>query len=90
MGSHQNSRSLEEDEAFFTMRSKDSETTHFQAAAGVASQQRLRPRRFDSIVKHVPKLLFKPVSFQFLVCFSIERYLYRFVRIGLKQRRETR
>ena len=30
--SHQNPRSLEEDDAFFTMRSKDSETTHLQAA----------------------------------------------------------
>ena len=37
---------------------------------GVASQQRLRPRRFDSIVKRVPKLRFEPVSFLFLVCFS--------------------
>ena len=43
---------------FLTMRSEDSETT----------QQRLRPRRFDSTVKRVPKLRFEPVSFLFLVC----------------------
>ena len=71
LGSHQTPRSLEEDEAFFTMRSKDSETTHLQAAVrtGVASQQRLRPRRFDSTVKRLPKLRFEPVSFLFLVNF---------------------
>ena len=36
--------------------------------SGVASQQRLRPRRFDSTVKRVPKLRFEPVSFPFLAC----------------------
>ena len=33
--------------------------------SGVASQQRLRPRRFDSTVKRVPKLKFELVSFLF-------------------------
>ena len=28
----------------------------------------MRPRRFDSTVKRVPKLRFEPVSFLFLVC----------------------
>ena len=37
--------------------------------SGVVSQQRLRPRRFDSTVKRVPKLRFEPVSFLFLACF---------------------
>ena len=56
---------------FLTMRSKDSETTHFHGSGpGVASQQRLCPRRFDSTVKRVPKLRFESVSFLFLVCFS--------------------
>ena len=36
--------------------------------SGVASQQRLRPRRFDNTVKRVPELRFEPVSFLFLVC----------------------
>ena len=36
--------------------------------SGVLSQQRLRPRRFDSTVKRVPKLRFERVSFLFLVC----------------------
>ena len=36
--------------------------------SGNASQQRLRPRRFDSTVKRVPKLRFEPVSCLFLVC----------------------
>ena len=44
---------------------------HSRQRSGVVSQQRLRPRRFDSIVKRVPKLRFEPVSFLFLVCFWI-------------------
>ena len=59
LGSDQNPRSLEEDEAFFTMRRKYSETTHLLGSI---------PRRFDSTVKRVPKLRFEPVSFLFLVC----------------------
>ena len=43
--------------------------------SGVVSQQRLRPRLFDSAVKYSPKLRFEHVSFVFLVCFSIEVYL---------------
>ena len=35
---------------------------------GVVSQQRLRPRKFDSTVKRVTKLRFEPVSFLCLVC----------------------
>ena len=38
--------------------------------SSVASQQHLRPRRFDSTVKRVPKLRFEPVSYLFLVCLS--------------------
>ena len=37
--------------------------------SGVASQQRLRPRHFDSTVKRVLKLRFKPVSLLFLADF---------------------
>ena len=40
---------------------------HSRQRSGVVSQQRLRPRRFDSTVKRVPKLRFEPVSFLFLV-----------------------
>ena len=70
LGSHQNPRSLEEDEAFFlTMRSKDSETTHLQAAVRCCVTAKLRPRRFDSTVKRLAKLRFEPVSFLFLACF---------------------
>ena len=39
---------------------------------GVVSQQRLRLRRFDSLVKRSPKLRSEPVSFLFLFCFSID------------------
>ena len=55
---------------FFTMRSKDSERdgTPPRQRSGVASQQRLRLRRFDSTVKRVFKLRFEPISFLFLVC----------------------
>ena len=42
---------------------------HSRQRSGVASQQRLRLRRFDSTVKRVPKLRFEPVSFLFLACF---------------------
>ena len=45
---------------------------HSRQRSGVASQQRLRPRRFDSTVKRVPKLRFEPVSFLFLACFWIK------------------
>ena len=48
---------------------------HSRQRSGVVSQQRLRPRRFDSTVKRVPKLRFEPVSFLSLVCFSIFIYL---------------
>ena len=37
----------------------------------VVSQQRLRLRRFDSLVKRSPELRSEPVSFLFLVFFSI-------------------
>ena len=53
---------------FFTMQSQDSGTTALQQS-GVVSQQRLRPRVFDSTVKRVPKLSFEPVSFLLLACF---------------------
>ena len=38
----------------------------------IVSQQRLRPRRFDSTIKCEPKLRVEPVSFLFLDCFSFE------------------
>ena len=68
LGFHQNPRSLKEVEALFSMRRKDSETNTPRQLSGVASQQRSRPRRFDSTVKRVPKLRFEHVSFLFLVC----------------------
>ena len=45
---------------------------HSRQRSGVASQQRLRPRRFDSTVKRVSKLRFEPVPFLFLACFWIK------------------
>ena len=48
---------------------------HSRQRSGVVSQQRLRPRRFDSTVKRVPKLRFEPVSFLSLVSFLIEDQL---------------
>ena len=42
----------------------------FEGGLGVVSHQRLRLRRFDSLVKRSPKLRSELVSFQFLVCFS--------------------
>ena len=50
---------------------------HSRQRSGVVSQQRLRPRRFDSTVKRVPKLRFEPVSFLFLVCFCFQRRIGR-------------
>ena len=55
----------------------------YRQRSGVASQQRLRPRRFDSTVKHVPKLGFEPVSFLFLACLSIKYICYH---IGLLEK----
>ena len=69
LGSHQNPRSLEEDDAFFLQcEAKIVRRHNSRKRSGVASQQRLRPRRFDSTVKSVPRLRFEPVSFLFLVC----------------------
>ena len=56
---------------FLTMRSKIVRRLPSWQRSGVVSQQRLRLRRFDSLVKRSPKLRFEPVSFLFLVCFSI-------------------
>ena len=42
--------------------------------SGVVSQQRLRFRRFDSLVKRAPKFRSEHVSFLFLVCFYIEYF----------------
>merc|ERR1711951_285195 len=57
---------------FLTMRSKIVRRLPSWQRPGVVSQQRLRLRRFDSLVKRSPKLRFGPVSFLFLVCFSIQ------------------
>ena len=66
LGSHQNPRYLEEEEAFFSQcEVKIVRRLHSRQRSGVVSQQRLRPRRFDSIAKRVPKLRFEPVSFLF-------------------------
>ena len=61
---------LEEDEAFYDMRKKIVRRLPSWQRSGVVSQQRLRLRRFDSLVKRSPKLRSEPVSFLFLVCFS--------------------
>ena len=58
-------------EHFLTMRSKIVRRLHSRQRSGVVSQQRLRLRRFDSLVKRSPKLRSEPVSFLFLVCFYI-------------------
>ena len=52
---------------------EDSETARLHGQrSGVASQQRLRPRHFDSTVKGEPiNLRFEHVSFLFLVCLEI-------------------
>ena len=69
MGSHLILRYLEEDEAFFFQCEAKIVRRHTsRQRPGVASQQRLRPRHFDSTVKRVPKLRFEPVSFLFLIC----------------------
>ena len=68
LGSHQNPRSLKEDDAFFTMRSKDSETTHLLGSGPVLYHS-------NSCVQYVLrapsnvylKLRFEPVSLLFLV-----------------------
>ena len=56
---------------FLTMWSKIVRRLPSWQRSGVVSQQRLRLRRFDSLVKRSPKLRSEPVSFLFLVCFSI-------------------
>ena len=69
LGSHQPSI-WEEGEAFYNMRSKIMRRLPSWQRSGVVSQQRLRLRRFDRLVKSSPKLMFEPVPFLFLVCFS--------------------
>ena len=64
-----NPRFWKKTEHFLTMRSKILRRLHFRQRSGVVSQQRLRLKRFDSLVKREPKLRFEPVSFLFLVCF---------------------
>eukprot|EP00493_Phyllostaurus_siculus_P012938 UN13127 len=51
------------------MRSRMVRRLHSRKRSGVVSQQRLRLRRLDSLVKRSPKLRSEPVSFLFLVCF---------------------
>ena len=69
--SHQTPQYLEEDEAFLLQSEAKIVRRHTSGQRfGVVSQQRLRPRSFDSTVKRVPKLRFEPVSFLFFVCFS--------------------
>ena len=73
LGSHQNPRFLEQDDAIFLQCEAKIVRRHTsRQRSGVVSQQRLRLRRFDSLVKREPKLRFEPVSFLFLVCLSIE------------------
>ena len=43
--------------------------------SGVVSQQRLRPKRFDSAVKRVRKLKSEPFPFLFFVCFSVKEVM---------------
>ena len=74
LGSHQPSV-LEEDEAFFNNGSNLVRRQPSWQRSGVLSQQSLRLRRFDSLVKRSPKLRFEPVSFLFLFYFSIEEEL---------------
>ena len=71
-GFHQNPRYLEEDEAFFYNKTKIVRRLTSRQRSGVTSQQYLRPRRFDSTIKGVPKLRFEPVSFLFLVFLSVK------------------
>ena len=67
-----NPGSLEEEDAFFLQCEVKIVRRHTSRQRfGVASQQRLHPRRFNSTAKRVPKPRFAPVSFLFLVCFSI-------------------
>ena len=69
LGSHQIPPSLEDDEAFFLQCEAKMVRRHTsRQRSGVVSQQRLRPRRFDSTVKRLQKIRFEPVSFLFLVC----------------------
>ena len=76
LGSHQNPRSLEEDGEFFLQcEAKIVRRPTSWKRPGVASQQRLRPRRFGSTVKRVPKLRFEPVSFLFFSLFLNEAKL---------------
>ena len=57
LGSRQNPRYLEEDDTFFLQCEAKIVRRHTsRQCSGVASQQRLRPRRFDSTVKRVPNL----------------------------------
>ena len=59
---------------FLTMRSKIVRRLPSWQRSGVVSQQRLRLRRFDSLVKRSTKLRSELVSFLFLVCFSIHYF----------------
>ena len=57
---------LEEGEAFYDMRDKIVRRLPSWQRSGVVSHERLRLRRFDSLVKRSPNLRFEPVSFIFL------------------------
>ena len=61
---------------FLTMRSKIVRRLPSWQRSGVVSQQRLRLRRFDSLVKRSPKLRSEPVSFLFLVCFFYQFFWF--------------
>ena len=64
LGSHQNPRYLEEDDEFFLQcEVKIMRRLFSRQRSGGVSQQRLRPTRFDSTVKRIPKLKFEPISF---------------------------
>ena len=58
-----------EDEAFLTIQNQDSETTlSAKQWSAVAPKRRLRPGRFDSLVKGELKSRSEPVSFGLLAC----------------------
>ena len=67
LGSHQNPRYLEEDDAFLLQ----CEAKIVRRHTSIVLQQGLRPRRFDITVKDAPELRFEPVSFLFLDFFLI-------------------
>ena len=58
---------LEEDGAFLTMRNKIVRQLHSWQRSGVVSQQRLQLRRFDSLVKRPPNLVYFSIDDEIFV-----------------------